>query len=272
MKNASMDHAEIFVPSLSALQLVPVLAAVLAARRGLLLCTGPARSGKSTTLAALGQGLSEASRHIVAVQDEETPGWGQGGPGGIVHREVGGDPAAMGEALRLALRLDADVVVLDPLPPSLFEAALQAAEAGLMVLGTYVARDCAAALSRFAAGLGGAPEAARERLGRSLVCALNLRRCRSDAGAVLASEVLLSGVGLGAALRDGSSGAILGYIAEGRHLGMRTLGEGLADLLAAGRISEAEAWAQANDKRRFAHPLFAPAITPVSALVPVDDP
>lgn len=270
-----MDHAD-FVPSLSALQLVPVLAAALAARRGLLLCTGPARSGKSATLAALGQGLSEASRHIVAVQDEETPGWGQGGPGGIVHREVGGDPAAMGEALRLALRLDADVVVLDPLPPLLFEAALQAAEAGVMVLGTYVARDCAAALSRFAAGLGGAPEAARERLGRSLVCALNLRRCRSDAGAgasaVLASEVLLSGVGLGAALRDGSSAAILGYIAEGRHLGMRTLGEGLADLLAAGRISEAEAWAQANDKRRFAHPLFAPAITPASAPAPVDDP
>jgi Tfp pilus assembly pilus retraction ATPase PilT len=259
--DASMGHAETFLPSLSSLQLVPVLAAALAARRGLLVCTGPARSGKSTTLAALGEGLSEAARRLVVVQDEATPGWereGRGGPGGIVHREVGGDPAAMRDALRMALRMDADVVVLDPLPPALFEAALQVAEAGVLVLGTYEARDCAAALSCFAAGLGGAPEAARERLGRSLVCALNLRRCRGGAGVVLASEVLLAGIGLSAALREGSGAAIQGYIAGGRHLGMRTLGEGLADLLAAGRISEAEAWAQANDKRRFAHPLLSP--------------
>ncbi len=60
------DH----VPSLSELNLPPILAELALRKRGLLLVTGPTGCGKSTTLAAMVATISECrSAHIITLED-----------------------------------------------------------------------------------------------------------------------------------------------------------------------------------------------------------
>src|SRR5262249_29527517 len=58
------------VPTLAELQMPPVIERLLSYRQGLILVTGPAGSGKTTTLAAMINHLNEARHeHIITVED-----------------------------------------------------------------------------------------------------------------------------------------------------------------------------------------------------------
>ena len=105
--------------------------------RRLVLVTGPTGSGKSTTLAALIDYINENfSRHIVTIEE----------PIEFVHdnkrsiitqREVPGDSRSFPEALKAALREDADIVLVGEMRDlETISLALTAAETGLLVFGT----------------------------------------------------------------------------------------------------------------------------------------
>ena len=120
-------------------------AALVAEPHGIVLITGPTGSGKSTTLYAALEGLNDATRKIVTVEDPV-----EFQMRGVVqiqaHADIGYDFA---RALRSILRHDPDVIMIGEIRDSETAAiAVQSALTGHMVLSTLHTNDAAGAFNR----------------------------------------------------------------------------------------------------------------------------
>ncbi|HIE52007.1 MAG TPA: PilT/PilU family type 4a pilus ATPase, partial [Armatimonadetes bacterium] len=136
-------------PSLEELNLPPLCREFCERPQGLILVTGPAGSGKSTTLAALVHHLnSTRALHILTIEE----------PIEFVHqdlksflsqREVGEDTPSFAAALRQALHQDADVILVSELRElEAISLALAAAETGHLVLAALPATDAVQTIER----------------------------------------------------------------------------------------------------------------------------
>ncbi len=137
------------VPRLEDLNLPPVLVELTRRPRGLILVTGPTGQGKSTTLAAMINQISEErSCHIVTIED----------PIEYLHehkrsvvnqRELGFDTQSFPNALRAALREDPDVVLIGEMRDlETIAAALTIAETGHLVFATLHTANAAQSVDR----------------------------------------------------------------------------------------------------------------------------
>src|SRR6266568_1405247 len=118
-------------------------------RGGLVLVTGPTGSGKSTTLAALIDYINiNFARHIVTV--EEPIEFVHNNKRSIItQREVPADTRSFPEAVRAALREDADVVLVGEMRDlETISLALTAAETGLLVFGTLHTNNARKSIDR----------------------------------------------------------------------------------------------------------------------------
>jgi len=117
--------------------------------QGLILCTGPTGSGKSTTLAAMVDKVNNDDHgHIVTIED----------PVEFIHehkncivnqREVGADTHSFKKALKSILRQDPDVVLVGELRDlETIEAALTIAETGHLAFGTLHTNGCVSTINR----------------------------------------------------------------------------------------------------------------------------
>ena len=185
------------LPGSESLGLAQVLRPLVAVRRGLVVLAAGAGQGGSTTLAALLRDLAaDSARHVLTVE-EPIEHLIPEGKASICQREVGRDVASMAEGARSAVRLDADVLALASLDaPETLRAAVEAAEAGLLVFGVLRALDAPRAVVRLAA----AEPALRPRLLGALsgVLGQRLLRRRDGSGMQLVAELLT----VDAALRD----------------------------------------------------------------------
>jgi len=123
-------------PAIADLGVPQVVADLASSRDGLVIVSGPAASGKTTTAAAMIDHINATqSRHIVTIED----------PIEVLHsdrtaivsqREVGADTADTVDALRRVARQDADVIFVSDLSggDSVAEA-ISVAAAGRLVLG-----------------------------------------------------------------------------------------------------------------------------------------
>ena len=100
------------VPSIEELGLPEILKQIALQRNGLVLCTGPTGSGKSTTLAAMINEINEKRNcHILTLEDPIEYLYTH--KNCIVHqREVGIDTRTFAAGLRAALRQDPDVILV----------------------------------------------------------------------------------------------------------------------------------------------------------------
>ncbi len=130
--------------SFEALGMSPGLASALlpALRRGgLVLVAGPARSGRSTTIATLARHFANGPRHLVMLGGSPCEGATWIDPGAV--------PAA---AIRAALDQDPDLIAIDMLRDrESAAAAVEAAEAGNLVLAGVDAPDAVGAIRRMRA-------------------------------------------------------------------------------------------------------------------------
>jgi twitching motility protein PilT len=117
--------------------------------RGLVLVTGPAGSGKSTTLAAMINYINDnLALHVVTVED----------PVEFVHtdnralinqREVGHDTHSFANALKYVLRQDPDVILVGEMRDlETIGLAITAAETGHLVLATLHTKDAVQTVDR----------------------------------------------------------------------------------------------------------------------------
>ena len=216
-------------------------------RNGLVLISGVAGSGKTTTLAMIINLLNqEGGVRIITVEEPVEylfPRW----PTSLVsQREVGEDVLSFADGLKYGLRQDPDVMLVGEIRDrDTARMALSAAETGHLVFSTLHTRDAKGAVSRYADLF---PQHAQNDVRAQL--ALSLRAVVSQhllpsvtAGAKreLALEIMFNSAPVSSAIRLGKLESIDNNILTGRAQGMITLNESVKRLLAAGRITRATA-------------------------------
>ena len=226
------------VPELAALG-VPEQVGMLARRSsGLVLVTGPAGSGKSTTVAAMVDLINrERAAHILTLED----------PVEFLHRhrrsivnqrEIGVDSPGFPQALRAAARSNPDVLVVGDLrEPETVALALAAAGTGEFVLGVVRQPDAASALEYLVVMF---PPEQRTQVSWQLAAVLEgvvgqVLVSRADGqGRVAAFEVLIATPAVRTLVREGKRQQLHALLRAGARHGMRTLEASWRELCAQG--------------------------------------
>lgn len=221
------------------------------ARSGLILVTGPAGMGKTTTLAAMAERiLSQRSCVLVSIEDPIeyvfTHRYGI-----AKQRQVGDDAKSFSSALRGALRQDPDVILVSEMrDPETISTALTAAETGHLVISTLHSVDAPKAIDRLVDAFPGDQQGQIRSQVASVLVGIIAQRLlpRSDApGRVLASEVMKANPGVRAVIREDRTEQLSGLIQIGASDGMHTMDDSLAHLLCHGHIAFDEALNNARD-------------------------
>ena len=243
------------VVSLESLALPPAIAKLAELRAVLVLVTGPTGSGKSTTLAAVIDKINrEASRHIVTIEDPVE--FVHANVRSVLsHREVGMHTQGFAEALRAAVRQDADVVLVGEMRDrDTISMALAAAEMGLLVFGTLHTSGAAKTIDRIVDAFPASEQGqVRLSLSESLAAVVSqlLLPARDGKGRVAANEILLRTPGLPNLIREGNTPMMNSLIQSGRKDGMQSMDDALFALVQAQRVDPREAYRKAADKTRF---------------------
>lgn len=243
-------------PSLEQLNMPPVLKRVTDFHQGLVLVTGPAGSGKSSTMAALVALLNEArSDHIITVEDPiefiHTP------KACVVNqRQAGRHTRSFANALRAALREDPDVIVIGELRDlETIQLAITAAETGHLVLGTLHTNNAIRTINRV---LDVFPPKQQSQIRsmvseslRAIVCQ-RLVPAIDGARRLPALEVLFVKPSVSNLIREEKTFQIRSVMQVGRAEGMTLLDDSLFDLVKSGQVAKDVARRYAEDPKRFA--------------------
>jgi twitching motility protein PilT len=221
---------------------------------GLVLVTGPTGSGKSTTLASIINLINETTdKHIVTIEDP-VEFVHQNRRSVVSHREVGTDTDSFGDALKAAVREDADVILVGEMRDlETISLAIEAAAMGVLVFGTVHTNSAAKTVDRLIDAFPSDQQAqARFSLADSLTAVVSQILVRKkNGGRMGVHEILLRTPGLAGAIRDGKTSMINSIIESGRLLGMQTMDAALMQCLREELIDGHEAYLKANDKKLF---------------------
>jgi twitching motility protein PilT len=243
-------------PTLEGLGLPASLARVVNFHQGLVLLTGPAGCGKSSTLAALIDILNEERRdHILTIED----------PIEHLHpskrcvvnqRQVHRHTESFARALRATLREDPDVIVIGELRDrETISLALTAAETGHLVLGTLHTGSAIRTINRI---LGVFPpnqqSQIRTMISESLKAIVSQRLVPTTdrSRRVAALEILMVNRAVGNLIREGKTFQIISVLQTGAPHGMCLMENSLAALVKSGTISRDDALKVCEDPKRLA--------------------
>ena len=204
-------------------------------KRGLLLVTGIAGSGKSTTLSAMIQYMNlSAERHIITLEDPIEVLFTERRCV-ISQREIGIDCPGFHDGLRHALRQSPDVILIGEMRDrDTVTAALDAGETGHYVLSTMHTVNAAQTLDRI---LGFYPaeqhQQVRMRLADNLAGVLSQRLIprANGQGMVPACELLVQTPRVRELLEQGETGEIMRCIETGTTPGMISFNQSLKRLV-----------------------------------------
>ena len=235
------------LPGIEELGLPAVVAKLAMESRGLILVTGPAGSGKTTTLAAMIRHMNDQrNEHIVTIEDPIE--YLHRDKGCIItQREVGTDTPSFADALRICLRQDPDVLMVGEMRDlETIRTVLTLAETGHLVLSTLHTITATETVNRIIAEFPGHQERQiRGQLAQVLRGIISQRLIgRADgSGLIAAVEVLVNTVTIQRCVEDPARTAqIPQAIAEGRDTyGMQTFDQGLLDYYQRGLITYEEA-------------------------------
>jgi twitching motility protein PilT len=243
------------VPTLAELHMPPVIERLLSYRQGLILVTGPAGSGKTTTLAAMINHLNETrNEHIITVED----------PIEIVHhnkkctvtqREVHSHTQSFGNALRAALREDPDIILVGEMRDlETISIAITSAETGHLVLGTLHTPGASRTVNRLVDVF--PPEQVpqiRAMVSESLrgIVSQQLMPRMDGQGRVAALEILVCTPAIGNMIRESRTFQIPSLMQIGIKQGMRLMDVSLAEMVHQGLITADVAIHHVEDQVEF---------------------
>ncbi len=235
------------VPSFEELLLPDVLQKIATAERGLILVTGVAGSGKSSTIAALIDYINQReNKHILTIEDP-IEYLIRDRKSLITQREIGVDSTSFARAIRSGLRQDPDVIVIGEMRDrETIETALLAAETGHLVLSTLHTIDATETINRILAGFdSGQQSQVRLQLGAVLKAVVSQRLCRRQdgKGMVPAVEILVNNPRIRELIEDPEQTAEIQLaIEEGQAAwGMQSFDQSLMELMSRGLVSYNEA-------------------------------
>jgi twitching motility protein PilT len=223
--------------------------------RGLVLVTGPAGCGKSTTQAALIDHVNKNFPvHIVTVED----------PVEFVHdpkvalinqRELGRDTRSFQNALKYVLRQDPDVILVGEMRDlDTVQLAIRAAETGHLVIGTLHTTDAVQTVDRV---IDVFPTHQQQQIRMQLsvnllgVVSQILVRRADGRGRVAAFETLVAISSVRNSIRERKTHQVSSVIQTGQQHGMMTLDQSLAQLARSGIISFEEGEGKAKNRMEF---------------------
>jgi twitching motility protein PilT len=230
------------IPALSELGLPPVFDDLSKLKHGLILITGPAGSGKSTTLASFVNLINHREeRHIITIEDPVE--YFIPHHRSIIHqREVGWHTSSFSDGLKNALRENPDVIVVGELRDlESIVLAIRAAETGHLVMGTLHSGTAIQAITRLLDVFDDGRQALiRVQLAQSLqaVCSQRLYKRSDGNGMVLATEVLIATLAIRNIIREQRIQEIRGYMATGMREQMHTFKQSIEGLIAEKLIDE----------------------------------
>lgn len=236
---------------------IPPVVQELASRpKGLILCTGPTGSGKSTTLAAIIDKVdSERRCHIVSVEDPIEYLF-RHKKAIINQRQVGSDTKSFGNALKYVLREDPDVVMVGEMRDvETIATTLTIAETGHLTLATLHTNSCAETVHRvidvFPPYQQGQVRAQLAFVVEGVVTQQLLPKI--GGGRVLAAEVMIATPAIRALIRDEKEHQIYSTIQAGAKYGMQTMNQALYDLYAKRLITLETAFDYTPNIEEFEH-------------------
>ena len=209
-------------------------------QKGMVLVTGPAGSGKSTTLTCIIDRLNhERSGHIITMED----------PIEYVHRhdksivtqrEIPTDVATFAEALRSALREAPDVILLGEMrDPETVATAMTAAEMSQLLFSTLHTTSASGTIDRIVDTF---PAEQQHQIRIQLSLVLQAIVCQQlvptvDGKMTPAFEIMISNPAIRNLIREEKTYQIDSVIASSGKDGMRTMDQSLFNLAKAGRIT-----------------------------------
>ena len=243
-------------PQLAELSLPDDLHQLATYPNGLVLVTGAAGSGKSTTLAALVDFLNRTRpRHIITIEDPVE--YEHREIQCMIHqREVGRNVPTFAAGLRAALRESPDVILLGEMRDlDTISAALTAAETGHLVLSTLHSGGASTAVNRIVDVFPGHQQThIRAQLALSLRAVLSQRLVPSLAGGLVpAVEKLLVTPAVANGIREGQDHFMRNAMLTGSEGGMITLERSLASLVRDRLIDRETAFRAAVDPNVLLH-------------------
>jgi twitching motility protein PilT len=239
------------IPSIQSLMLPSVAAELSMRPRGLVLVTGPAGSGKSSTLAAMidHRNRSEAC-HIMTVED----------PTEYVHedkqalvnqRQVGRDTNSFNNALKYVLRQDPDVILIGEMRDlETISLAITAAETGHLCLGTLHTPNAHSTISRVIDVFPmHAQQQVRMQMSVNLIGVISQKLVkRADgSGRIAAFEVMLANMAVRNMIRENKTHMLSQILSTGNDAGMQSMNRALAKLVRNKVVDQAEALAKSED-------------------------
>lgn len=243
------------IPTFEEIDMPESIQALAEEKNGLVIFTGPAGVGKSTSLAAI-LGAINATKpyHIVTLEDPIEfvfpPGKGL-----VKQREVGMDTRSFPEGLRRALRQDPDVIMVGEMRDAeTIATALTLAETGHLVFSTLHTSIAAQAVHRIVDSFNGSEqEQVRHQLSLSLraVVAQQLLP-RAGGGLVAARELLLNTSAIANLIRENKVEQIPSVVQTSRAEGMTSMSRAIQELLDKRLITKetAEAYLPAQERSR----------------------
>jgi len=240
-------------PDLEELGLPAALARFTTYHQGMVLVTGPAGCGKSSTLAAFVDLVNEDRReHVITIED----------PVEYLHvskrcvvnqRSVKRHTGSFARALRAAMREDPDVIVIGELRDlETVSLALTAAETGHLVLATLHTDSAIRTVNRMIGVFPSDQQAqVRTMLSESLraVVTQRLLPTADGQGRVPALETLVVNRAVGNLIRENKTFQIHSALQTGAAQGMRLLDHSLRELLQSGAVDRETALRHCEDPK-----------------------
>jgi twitching motility protein PilT len=227
---------------------------LLAEPEGLVLVAGPRASGKSTLVCAFVDLINRSRSDYVITLESQIKFVHESRSSLVSQREVRGDAAEMAAVARAALRENPDVLVIEDLrSPEVVTVALEAVEAGHLVIGAVSAHTSATALGHLIEQLPPdrrpKAEAALAEGLRGVVAQVLLRK--TGGGRVAARELLLNTPSVAILIAEGRMAQIPLAIDSGRKHGMVPLNDALVAFVQGGIVDPREAFRKAYERQAF---------------------
>jgi len=223
--------------------------------RGLLLVTGPTGSGKTTSLASMINFLNENyDRHIITMEDP-IEYYHTHKKCTVNQREIGVDVPDFPEALRRALRMDPDIILVGEMRDlATIHAAIEAAETGHVVFGTLHTSSAASTINRI---IDVFPKEQQDQIRTQLSTALigvlsQALMPKKPEGVIAAYEMMVVTPAIQNLIRENKTYRIDSSIQTGRKEGMFLLDESLFNLWKNGLCDKEEVLLRSSKPKELA--------------------